>query len=392
MTDINIIQEEPPKKFGSTSDLFSGNKLSSNLHSEIFLPAKTRQHHAHIELNGEDVKSDAENDSDSLIDLDQWAEDIQKPLGNENHGFEYEDEPGTSGVVLVHNSDNDLHETTRMERKSSVVSFQLQNEENNEYSHQVESEYDTPDMLYAKINKTNAAYESSTNLSMHSQGSHGDTHSDNENLTYHTRQISTSDTMLKATENRLTVNAENISTYKMDGALYSTVRRLSGGSHTQLKNTELGIYGSRFDVDNESDSHTSNESLSSDIHNNATLQLQGRSRSYNVTPGKVGKTNDKGMSGDTISPYHFDEVEERDDGNIHNELEKESSLTVGVSNDVDMDTLEDKLRELQKRQESIGLHELNALDAQPPLGIIFVYHKYQIDSSNFKVLIQSCIK
>ncbi|KAL4231085.1 PDZ domain containing [Mactra antiquata] len=345
LTDIRVIQEDPPDLSASVADLFSTNKLSSSLHSEIFLPTTSSKHHQ----TGNEG-SDGENDADSLIDLDQWAKEIQSPLEHDNPGFDYDEVPSTSADIYVANHKDHLKDIDIASRNSPDVCIEVHNE-NHVFNEHIEGDYDSPDMLYAKITKTNAAYESSTNLSIQGHDDKRDEHSDNDS------QYALSERSLKVTENKLMIATDDATSVNtIDGALYSTERRLSGGSYKQLKNTAFGIYGSHISFGHEADNDVgSRESLNSGIHPDSDLN----NKSYDITTSN----NNRHDAVVNVFPYDI----EAENINNGNDAVDQCDDDIGIEieddrNSVDMNTLEDRLKELQKRQESIGINELNNLD------------------------------
>lgn len=358
LRDVHLDQHESPRKARSVSDLFSGGRKPSALHNEIFLPTENR----HQMAGDRDAVEDniySDDDNDSLIDLDQWAKDMQE-AGTENPSFIYDD--GSPRIVSNHYTDLS-HKSSSNENKTSNqgTSTEVNNAPYQEYD--IEGDYATPDMIYAKIDKRSDRYASSSNPSV-------SVHKENDTIYVKrnravkasTSHENISELHYEYTEEKLASSNEELHsvTPSFEGALYSTVRRLSGGSFKNLTGSTLSIYGSDQSlkekiVDNQfetievpsDDKHQRRKSVSylEDYHTDS--EDEHGADSYDLTsPSLVDKSSFEGQ--------HLFRSDDGDD--------KENTGNVEGDDHLDMDTLEERLQELQARQATIGLQELNSLN------------------------------
>ena len=143
----------------SSTDLFT-NRQHGGIQPEIFLPA-TKSNRV---KNGDDIHSD---DSDSLLDFEKLANEIYD--GEDNEGY-YSDEEVNKDVI-VHVQDTQKLENANIYLRKRTISQNSINSDLNEYDHADQSQKktsrsnsETPDLLYAKIDKTQRASSSSETL------------------------------------------------------------------------------------------------------------------------------------------------------------------------------------------------------------------------------------
>lgn len=361
LRDIHVKQLELPAKAQSMSDLFSNRRRPSALHNEIFLP-----HDRNFPTAGasdhDKNNMNIDDDTDSLIDLDQWAKDIQD-TGTDNYA--YVDDEQTHKIESSETKNVSNNSQTR-ENNMLVKSSTSRGEENivTEREEEIEGDYDTPDMIYAKINKRDERYASTSNVSFTTLKESDIRGIDRKEETVRpsTSHEDISITPYRASEDRQRSSNEDLHSISpsVEGALYSTVRRLSGGSFKNLTGSTLSIYGS-------------DESLKDKVIDNRFDTLEARSehkiyQKHTFTtasyPGnKDSDSEDEHGAGfyDLTSPYVANKSQ-YENQQLTKSDDKSNLESKNGSDQLDMETLEERLEELQARQTTIGLQELNTLN------------------------------
>lgn len=346
-------------KSRSISNLFT-NSQPSALQNEIFLP-NARNGWGETKDDIGNIKEIAD-DSDSIIDLEQWGQDLRNE-GIDNQA--YISDEGSGVKVIVHK------ENVRHENVARDILQKLPAEEedsDSEVENRIESEYDTPDMIYAKINKGDSRYASTSNLSVNSRS--------NKNVSLSDKKINTPPGKPKrkgvkrgsvlrknqATENRLAFSEDELqsSTPVIEGALYSTVRRLSAGSFKNLASSNFSLYSSNQSL-NEMSLHqpsTSYELVSETDSISKTYQTKSFSEDTLALP-ESDSEHGSGSYDLTIALSRRTNVPREDKPPADNQQNMEVDDEVALN----AEELQERLKELEQRQTQIGMHELDELES-----------------------------
>lgn len=377
LKDIHVVHPDLPNKSPSLADLFSSSKLPSALQTEIFLPnqrtpARSSKNEDSFVARGRHSNGHGDDDdTESLIDLEQWAMDIRNDnvAGRDNHGYVSEDnlsDAGADSQVIVH-----IHKADSIEVESYPLVGSSQNNERagcsvkQKTERSVESEYDTPDMIYAKINKQNNRYGSSSNVSLKVPSEEDVAHlhrsGSNDNVSNASSRrgslLGFGDTEPQASSSQAYVNEETVSTASIDGALYSKVRPLSGSRSP---------YGSTYN-----------------LHDVLLDDPSAVGASYGVPSGNAynGKPDDsdRDSDNDSVTEGGFDVTCSGTEQRTHVSYMVDSTERSGMTKpnsaggDIDLNTLEERLKELQKRQTSIGFSEIETLSPKEEQGIFYYF-------------------
>lgn len=400
LRDVHVVHDEIPVKTASVADLFSSKRRPSTLPNEIFLPSESGIHHAPGTSNDSVPDIRADDDNESLIDFEQWAHDVQA-AGTENQAYMSDDESVTN--VIVHKQ----QEVDHTDSESRVTDIRLEKHAYASSSasatdrvQEMECEYDTPDMIYAKINKQDVRYASTSNLSRAGFNDNNDSYIDSNTTSKKVIHVhdkvqdgSLSESSYKSTEKRLAASNEelHVTTANIEGALYSKVRRLSSGSFNNIASPHLSIYGSSQSIEDHVMSKEFN-SLDFNVHDDETLQMKHLSASCDATDVSESDDEDETRSYDISNTYSnethnfggkkFEKSQNKGLQNGNSIVRKdeldvklggkkfEKSQNKGLRNgksivrkdELDVNILEERLHELQERQANIGLQELNTLN------------------------------
>ncbi|XP_045189778.2 uncharacterized protein LOC123547069 isoform X2 [Mercenaria mercenaria] len=354
LRDIHVEHHELPKKAESVSDLFSGRRRPSTLHTEIFLPGERQLHPEGTSSANDDIvhNMNTEDDTDSLIDLDQWAQDIQD-TGNENRAYVHDED------VKDNSLQNKYVKSHLVKRGTVLTKHDITVKEAN--IEDIDGDYDSPDMMYAKINKHTERYASTSNLSasIHKE----DETKNTESMMPRTlHEDSSSERSFRATENRQTSSNEDLHSLapSVDGALYSTVRRLSGGSFKNLTGSSLSIFDANQST-KDSEVSKNFDNLEFTVHSEDKLHKKRKSVTLPYAEKQDTDSDDEhgADSYDLINPYS---IQTRSFKGPDTSDHIGHTSTRNEDDGLDMGALEDRLQELEERQTNIGLQELNALN------------------------------
>lgn len=356
------------RKSTSVTDLFSTSRFPSALQTEIFLPSQ--KSNSRSSRSGEDSSAIHEDrlgdDNESLIDLEQWALDIRdgkdaSDNGRENAGYisDNASEIHSDSHVIVQ-----VHKADSLEQIYSHSTSTLREEPRASTSKTtIEKEYDTPDMIYAKINKyTRVASSSNVSINIHSDDDNARISRrvsfDDSNVS---KVVSESGSVLELFDKELktetdseveskqeSLKLETMSSASIEGALYSKVRSL-----TPRGSTRGSPFGSNFSLRDAFADETKLSSLTlkaqTENKNEAYHDSENESdldHEYFVTQNVVDQSNEY---------YTADGIPQQD---------QEKSL----NGELDLSTLEVKLQELQKRQTSLGVSEVNTFSSHEEHG------------------------
>ena len=375
-----------PSKSPSVTDLFSNSRFPSALQTEIFLPSQrtskmSGRYGGERHLSG---TANIEDDNESLIDLEQWAMDIRdgsggaSDSGRENAGYVSEDDvnigSGSEVIVQVHNPES---EEERVEQiYASVVTSEVRRKSIGQSIHSKtatsESEYDTPDMIYAKINKQTNRHATSSNVSIHIQSDdeyditpRGSSMENIVDINAMRRSASVPEIDIDR-RSELTVSdvnevdvydlkADSISAASVEGALFSQVRSLSArgspfGSNFNLRdclNDDKEVGEAPLDIENEEHFQTERFEGFKDSDKDIVAEYE-----YTVSES-AGQFSHEYYTADSIR-------KEIGLGKTSESQEHARQPNSG-SSDLDVNTLEAKLQELQKRQTSLNFNAVNAM-------------------------------
>ncbi|XP_060553441.1 PDZ domain-containing protein 7-like isoform X3 [Ruditapes philippinarum] len=387
LQDIHV-ENEVPSRAESVADLFSSRRKPSAIHSEIFLPGEQQPQKAGTSRSSNDNihLMNTDDDSDSLIDLDQWAQDIQdEDIGRENKAY-VNDEDDADKENHIHKTKKKrtyIHKVTRSNQPEIPPDYDTVDDHDNaddiedHMDDHLQKEYDRPDMIYAKINKRDKRYASTSRLNVIS-------HTDEEkqksevNTVYKSvthvssQQDSASERSYKGTDNRPSSSNEDLHsvTPSIDGALYSTIRRLSGGSFKNLTGSSLSIFDSNQSTKG-SDTSKNFASLEFKVHSEENLHSRRKSVSYADNHNSDSEEEHGAGSYDLTSPYSIPtrnteeaifSVQARQTQAAPSSSYDNYGSNIPDENNMDRDALEKRLKELNERQTNIGLQELNTLD------------------------------
>ena len=404
-------------KTQSLGDIFSASRLPSALQNDIFLPNERSD--GSNSYNGEHSPhrrmGNPNSDTDSLVDFEQWANDIREN-GQDNAAFEYDLRERVQADVHTATSES-ISKQTITKTNYSKVRKQTDLDIDDHLSFASENEYDNPDLIYAKINKKISRNSSNSNVADRSDspdmvnpyGSSSTIHSSNSRGARSTDDYSSN---RLSTENRVDLrHNETATTSGIGGALYSKVRRLSGGSLTNLSSASLSVYSPHGSLSDpyidmttpsliaQTDSLTVHDATTLELRRRPSVTFQdpvldsesdsNREQSYSFETGQDGdsarqvsaSTSQANIS-HTVGQNDYTAEEQALDS-MMSHLDNQYDLADGADDDsnldnnfinaesrhdqLDLNSLEERLHELKTRQESISMKETHTLY---PKGIL----------------------
>ena len=392
LQDIHV-ENDLPSRAESVADLFTSRRKPSAIHNEIFLPGERQSQKAGTSgRSSENINTNNEDDSDSLIDLDQWAQDIQdENSGRENKAYIHDEDEADkqTSVYITQKNHTDVIKENHSQDLEIPPDYDEDDDDDDaegkgyNADDRLEKEYDRPDMIYAKISKRDERYASTSNLHVTNHKEVEVRRSENKTTYTSTKHLasqhdSASERSYKGTENRQASSNEDLHSTapSIDGALYSTIRRLSGGSFKNLTGSSLSIYDSNQSTKG-SETSKNFANLEFKVHSDENLQSRRKSVSY-ANNAESDSEDEHGVgSYDLTTPYSTRNTEETIYSIQTNTTQAAPSSSYdnfgqdkNRSDEDDMDTgdLEERLKVLTERQTTIGLQELNSLDRHEDRG------------------------
>ena len=372
---IRIEDRDRPKS-RSVSDLFERDRRPSVLQSEIFLPSEILPSTSRDNHDGDDF--------DSLSDLEHWHHS-NNDLQYSNNGYESDVEPNIKQV------------TVHVEHTAHVTEINQRNTDDseNDMNERRGNDNEEIDNIYAQIRKVNV--ETDMILKDSEKGNFDDydsvPHSSNKeydvnrgsdkgrqgHAKYESRysHITEVHSDLSLCENKIESDihtrsdGEQIKTSTVSGNLYAKVKDIGRPSHKgDISHAHSSIsqsnQGSTSSVN--SDTSADEDYTARSQSNQQTLQIRGvKGNDSELSDDSDIETNTISKSGEYILNKENTNAYDLDSNKKKSSKGKGKKGSYNVTEDnvdgdnVDEENIEVRLRELQHRQTSIGLQELNTL-------------------------------